>query len=325
MKDLQRRLLMGEQGQRIEMLRSCCQSGEGQSWCRQRFSVFEVLEWMWAENTGNYELLAHWQPAEELVVWLQSLVPEGYQPQRLAKMLFPVSGAYRLDDQGITGARSFSFPSELMPLLRRKAREMPAPSGFRWRESKSKLELVAQEQGPRISLSSMPLEESRAEMVAYGAKDNGEMGGGASGALLVAAGPALEEASRKELARCSREVGEVYLTPAFGSLLESGVGWVCHIISILKYTDQGAWCPHPELLEVGVARALAMADEKAVHTIAFSALGTGEGRVTPDHSARMMVSAARKHLRENPESPLRVVFCLPTERDYEAFERALAG
>ena len=323
MKELQRRLLMGEEGQRIELLRACCREPEGQEWCRDRFTIFEVLDWMWREEKGDAELLSHWVLDSPLGELYRALVPEGYQPARLAQHLFPTPGRYRLDEKGISGPTPRPLPSQLIPILRRRVRELKPPPGYRFRESAHVIELLPADIGPRISVTQDVLETSGADMVAYGAKDNGEMGGGASGALLVAAGPELESASRAELARSTREIGEVYITPAFGKLLESGTRWVCHIISISKFTDQGAWCPHPERLGGAVEKALALADERKVARLAFSALGTGEGRVTPEHCARLMLEATRKYLREHEESPLQVVFCLPTPRDCEAFERLL--
>lgn len=326
MQELQRRLLMGEEGQRIAMLRQCCKSSDGQAWCRDRFDIYEVLEWMWKEGQGDFALLLHWRPDPALEGLYRALVPEGYQAARLARVLFPTPGRYKLDDNGITGVRNLPLPAELIPLLRRRVRDFKPPPGYRLRETNKSLELLpSEEAAPRILLSQGLLEESGAQVVAYGAKDTGEMGGGAAGALLVAAGELLEQASRVELARCKREIGEAYLTPAFGELLQRGTRWVCHIISIIKHTDQGAWCPHPDKLEGGVLRALTLADHRGASTIAFSALGTGEGRVAPDLCARLMIGAARRYVRERNESTLRITFCLANERDYQAFKKVLSG
>lgn len=322
--DLQRRVLLAQDGQRIALLEECCQSDEGRAWARQRFSVFDVLDWMWKEGRGSKELLGCFEGGESPL--MHALAPDSYLPARLVSMLFPLPGRYRLDENGVAGPHSTSVPPALIPLVKRRVRELkPMPHGLRLRESARALELVPEESSSRIVLTQGPLEESGAEVVAYGAKDTGEMGGGAAGALLVAAGSPLEDAARRELARTEREVGVCFITPAFGKLLAHGTHWVCHIVSIIKHTDQGSWCPFPQKLEAGVERALELADEKGALSIAFSALGTGEGRVAPELCARLMLDPVKRFLREHPETTLRVLFCLPNDRDLEAFERHLAG
>lgn len=324
MQELQRQLLLAQGGNQIDLLQRCCQTEEGRQWCRQRFHLYQVLEWMWQEEKGGMELLGHWDIPSELQPLLAALVPEGYSASRLGSILFPLPGRYRLDESGVSGVRKWELPPELYPVLRRRVREIrPLPPGYRLRETQQAVELLPDDSGPRIRLSQMVLEESGAEVVAYGAKDTGEMGGGAAGALLLLAGEALEKAAREHLGENTREVGETFFTPSFG-LARRGIQWVCHIVSIIKYTDRGAYCPHPERLESGVARALQLAEERQIVRMAFSALGTGEGRVQPEHCARMMIGAARSHFRVQPESLLRVNFCLPGDRDFAAFEKVLA-
>ena len=325
LQDIQKHLLMAPAGQRLELLEQCLADPQGREWCRQRFSVADVLEWMWVEQRGSYELLSSWEVAPEHRDLLRALVPDGYSHQKLGQSLFPRPGRYRLEKGKIQGPSSQSFPPEWFGILRRRVRELrPLPRGYRLRELPEALELVPAATGPRIQLSQLPLQELEADALGYGAKDSGEMGGGAAGALLVAAGTELEQASREQLAQTSREIGQAYLTPAFGGLRKKGVQWVCHIISIQKHTDQGAWCPHPERLEGGVYRALELVEARGVQLLALSALGTNEGRVKAEHSAAMMVRAARQYFRDHPESTLRVTFSLPNPRDFEAFEQALA-
>lgn len=323
---LQRQLLMADDGQRIDTLRKSLQTPEGREWCQKRFSVFDVLDWMWREAKGDLSLLQSFGFAEELRPLFELLVPDNYSSAALSQYLFPKPGSYRLDEKGLSGDRVLPLPSALIPLLQRRVREIkPLPSGCRLRQNGSALELIPDlTDTPRLTLSHRVLEESAAEMVAYGAKDVGEFGGGAAVALLVACGAELESACREALAKTSREVGEACITPAFGQLLSKGTRWVCHIISIKKLTSQGSYCPHPERLEAGVLRALELADQHKVHSMAFSALGTGEGRVAPEHCARLMIGGARKYFREHPGSPIRVMFCLPNPRDYECFENELA-
>ena len=166
------------------------------------------------------------------------------------------------------------------------------------------------------------LEEMTVDVVAYGAKDTGEMGGGAAAAILGAAGPELLVALRAELARSTRQVGEAVLTDAFG-LRKRGIRWIAHVISIIKNTPEGAWCPHPEKLHDGVLKALELSAQKGARSIAFSMLGTGEGRVPPADAARSMLRAVQEFHRKG--GSLEVTFALPTFRDFDAAQRALTS
>ncbi len=173
-----------------------------------------------------------------------------------------------------------------------------------------------------ILLERGALEEMTVDVIAYGAKDTGEMGGGAAAAILAAAGADLLAALRSELARSTRQIGEAVLTDAFG-LRERGIRWIAHVISILKHTPEGAWCPHPDKLYDGVLKALELSAQKGARSIAFSMLGTGEGRVPPADAARFMLRAIRDFHRKG--GSLDVTFALPTFRDFDAVQRALTS
>ncbi|HLY74052.1 MAG TPA: macro domain-containing protein [Planctomycetota bacterium] len=166
------------------------------------------------------------------------------------------------------------------------------------------------------------LEEIPADVIGYGAKDTGEMGGGAAASVLREAGPQLLPALQWELKASTRQVGEVVLTDAF-SLQGRGIRWIAHIISIIKNTPEGAWCPRPERLYDGVLKALKLSAGKGARTVAFSMLGTGEGRVKPSDAAGHMIRAVRDFHRRGGE--LSVTFALPTFRDYEAARALLSG
>jgi O-acetyl-ADP-ribose deacetylase (regulator of RNase III) len=96
-----------------------------------------------------------------------------------------------------------------------------------------------------------------------------------------------------------------------------------HVLSIIKHTPEGAWCPHPERLYDGVLKGLGLAAAKGARSIAFSMLGTGEGRVNPEDAARLMLSAVRDFHRSTGTA-LRVHFSLPTFRDYKAVQELLS-
>jgi O-acetyl-ADP-ribose deacetylase (regulator of RNase III) len=177
---------------------------------------------------------------------------------------------------------------------------------------------------PLITLTRDPLQVLKVDAIGYGAKDTGEMGGGAAAAVLAAAGPEILIELRSKLAGSARRVGDIALTDSF-KLQTVGIRWVIHIISIIKHTPEGAYCPQPERLRDGVYAALAAASKIGAHSVALSALGTGEGRVTPVDAARYMLDGVRAFRGISGASDLAVTLSLPSYRDYEAFHATLHG
>lgn len=170
-----------------------------------------------------------------------------------------------------------------------------------------------------IELSDRYLQDVSAELLCYGAKDTGEMGGGAAAALLRACGPQLENWQKLALSVLDRQIGCVAFT-APGDLAPKVQG-IAHIVSIIKHTPQGSWCPNPERLSGGVERALNFARNVGWRTVALSALGTGEGRVEFEEAAHLMLQGWRAYRQEHRDWPLQVIFALPNENDYQAFAK----
>lgn len=159
----------------------------------------------------------------------------------------------------------------------------------------------------------------KVDAIAYGAKDTGEMGGGAAAAIIEAAGLELMMDLRKKLVATNRQIGEAILTDSFG-LRQSGIKWVCHIISIVTKTPQGDWCPYPGKLYDGMSSCLHQVYKAGANSIAISALATGEGRVKPEDAARLMLTAIRDFQEYPAHRRLKVVLALPSYDDYDAFE-----
>jgi O-acetyl-ADP-ribose deacetylase (regulator of RNase III) len=177
---------------------------------------------------------------------------------------------------------------------------------------------------PLATLSREPLQMMKVDAVGYGAKDTGEMGGGAAASILTAAGPEILTALRSKLPGSQRRVGDAVLIPSF-KMETSGIRWVLHIISIIKNTPEGAYCPQPERLRDGVCTALKLAADAGAHSIAISALGTGEGRVDPRTAARHMLEAIAAYRQTEKRADLAVTFSLPSFRDYEAFTSVMGS
>lgn len=176
---------------------------------------------------------------------------------------------------------------------------------------------------PRVVLTREPLQNLRVDAIGYGAKDTGEMGGGAAAAVLAAAGPELLTELRYKLVGSPCGVGDVAITGSFKLQTTVGIRWILHIISIIKHTAQGAYCPQPERLRDGVCAALHVATRAGAHSIAISALGTGEGRVAPHDSARYMLDGVSAFRASSKALDLAITLSLPSYRDYEAFVSVL--
>ncbi|HWB07323.1 MAG TPA: macro domain-containing protein [Verrucomicrobiales bacterium] len=175
---------------------------------------------------------------------------------------------------------------------------------------------------PNLTLSREPLQTLKVDAIAYGAKDTGEMGGGAAAAILAAAGPDILTELRSSMTGSSRRVGDVAITGSF-RLQSLGVRWVVHVISIIKHTPSGAHCPEPERLRDGTATALKSATALGVRSIAFSALGTGEGRVTPRDAAGYMIEGIKAFRLSHPDANPAITLALPNFADFEAFLSAI--
>jgi O-acetyl-ADP-ribose deacetylase (regulator of RNase III) len=166
-----------------------------------------------------------------------------------------------------------------------------------------------------IELSRERLEDSGARTLVYGASQNGRMTAGPAAALLGLAGPELEWELMCDLSMGDRCLGRVVQTGSYG-LSERGVRRVYHIVAL----ESPRGCSQPEKLGEALYEVLQAGYEGVV---AVASMASGGGGVKPERIARILVGAARRFFAERPRSPVRVLFCLPLERDYEAFERAL--
>lgn len=166
-----------------------------------------------------------------------------------------------------------------------------------------------------IELSRERLEDSGARTLVYGTSQDGRMKAGPAGALLGLAGPELEWELMCHLSEGDRRLGRVVRTEAYG-LRDRGVRRVYHIVAL----ESPRGCSQPEKLGEALHQVLEAGYEGVV---AVASMASGGGGVKPEIIARILVGAARRYFAEHRRSPLRVLFCLPNDRDYEAFSRAL--
>ncbi len=167
------------------------------------------------------------------------------------------------------------------------------------------------ERGDRIVLSRRRLEEAEADWLIHGVAQDGRLKSGPGAALLGLAGPELEYELMARLSQGSRELGQVIQTEAY-RLGDLGVSGVLHVLAL----DRPRGCSRPEALGEGLLAAL----KRCGGRVAVASMGSGGGGLDPARVAPILVVAARQALVFFRGT---ITFCLPNERDYQAFSRAL--
>lgn len=139
-------------------------------------------------------------------------------------------------------------------------------------------------------------------------------GGGVSGAILRAGGPALvEECSR--LGGC--DTGAAKLTRGYrlpAKLVVHTVGPIWH----------GGHRHEAELLASCYQRALALAAQAGAHSLAFPSISTGIYGYPVEQAAAIAVATVRASLPAYP-GVQKVLFCCFSAGDLETYTRALAA
>ena len=139
-------------------------------------------------------------------------------------------------------------------------------------------------------------------------------GGGVDGAIHRAAGPRLMEACRA-LGGCP--TGEARITPGF-DLPAS------HVIHAVGPVWNGGENGEPALLASAYTTSLALAAERALGSIAFSAISTGVYGFPPDRAALVAVDAVKDWLAAENHVLRRAVFCCFSEASADHHRTALA-
>jgi len=136
-------------------------------------------------------------------------------------------------------------------------------------------------------------------------------GGGVAGAIARAAGPALNEESRR---RAPIGLGDAVETTA-GDL---PARWVIHAATMV---DPGG-TTSADVIRRATAATLWKAEELNARSLALVAFGTGVGGFPLDQAAEIEVEEVRRHLDAGSRLE-RVVFAVRGATAREAFERAL--
>ena len=145
---------------------------------------------------------------------------------------------------------------------------------------------------------------------------NGQLlpGGGVCGAIHSAAGPELAAACRA-LGDCP--TGDARITPGF----RLRAGWVVHAVGPVW---RGGGSDEEDLLASCYRRAIEIAAEKGLASIAFPAISTGIYGFPPERAAPIAVAAAAEALVDKP-GVNEVIFCCFGARSAELHRRALAA
>jgi O-acetyl-ADP-ribose deacetylase (regulator of RNase III) len=137
-------------------------------------------------------------------------------------------------------------------------------------------------------------------------------GGGVCGAIFRAAGPELMEACRR-LGGC--RTGDARLTNGF----RLPARFIIHTVGPVWH---GGLQGEPKLLASCYHRALELAEEHAITTLAFPSISTGIYGYPIEDAVKVSVAAVRRHLL-TPTGIREVIFCCFSESDLEAYERQL--
>ena len=141
-------------------------------------------------------------------------------------------------------------------------------------------------------------------------------GGGVDGAIRKRAGRQLED----ELARvglCAE--GEAIITPGF----QLKAIWVIHTVAPV-WAGGAERAAQEKLLARCYTKALELADDYAIPTIAFPAIGTGAYRWPADVAAKIAFDAVVQHLKYSRMQSL-VTFCCFARADRERYAAMIAA
>lgn len=164
-----------------------------------------------------------------------------------------------------------------------------------------------------IELACGDIVDETTEAIVNAANETLLGGGGVDGAIHRAGGPAIVEECRR-LGGC--RTGDAKVTGA-GRL---AARFVIHAVGPVY---RGGVCGEDDMLRSAYRRALALADERGLRSIAFPSISTGAYRFPIDVAARVAIGAVAGVLEAGPRSIRLVRFILYCESDRAVYGQVL--
>jgi O-acetyl-ADP-ribose deacetylase (regulator of RNase III) len=163
----------------------------------------------------------------------------------------------------------------------------------------------------KIELRQGDLTEADVDAIVNAANNDLMLGGGVAGAIRIKGGPTIQQ-------ECGR-IGTIALGEA--SITGAGRLRARHVIhaASMRLGESTSEAN----LRAATRNSLMRANENALKTIAFPAIGTGIAGFPIEQCAQVMLEEVRKHLNSTTTLE-RVEFVLFDRRSLEVFERALA-
>jgi O-acetyl-ADP-ribose deacetylase (regulator of RNase III) len=141
-------------------------------------------------------------------------------------------------------------------------------------------------------------------------------GGGVDGAIRKRAGQELNDELRR-IGFCAE--GAAIITPGY----RLKATWVIHTVAPV-WAGRETRAEQEQTLARCYVKALELADEYAIPTIAFPGIGTGAYRWPPDVAARIAFDAVVQHLKYSRMQSL-VTFCCFVRADRERYAAMVAA
>lgn len=171
---------------------------------------------------------------------------------------------------------------------------------------------MAQKLADRIEVKQGDITDMSVDAVVNAANNTLLGGGGVDGAIHRAAGPDLLDACRL-LSGC--DPGDAKITDGF----RLHARWVIHTVGPVW---QGGEEGEDDTLASCYRRAMALAAEKNVRTIAFPSISTGAYRFPVERAAAIAIDEVLKALQASP-TPEKVSHVCFSEEDRRAYQKAL--
>jgi O-acetyl-ADP-ribose deacetylase len=163
----------------------------------------------------------------------------------------------------------------------------------------------------KIELRQGDLTEADVDAIVNAANNELMLGGGVAGAIRIKGGPAIQQ-------ECDK-IGTI----ALGEAAITGAG-LLRARHVIHAASMRLGEPTSEAnLRASTRNSLMRANENALKTIAFPAIGTGIAGFPIERCAQVMLEEVREHL-SGKTTLERVEFVLYDRRSLEIFERALA-